>query len=197
MPRVGEFCPSNIVRFLLGVVIIVALLTAIGFWLYQEPSVWPRDVDRATHSRPRPCQMMARGTVAIGCACAIRIWTKSWPRRTADHAVWPDRYSTPDHRNPARADPIQVLERPQARGRARPCNRHRSYCKFAARDPTVTPGCTSSNPSPERIDEAFREESPLEEHSGPCAMSCGSWLTEGVIAVTVMARIWSDAGRAG
>jgi hypothetical protein len=37
MPRVGEFCPSNIVRFLLGVVTIVALLTAIGFWLYEAP----------------------------------------------------------------------------------------------------------------------------------------------------------------
>jgi hypothetical protein len=34
-PRVGEFCPSNIIRLLLGVIIIVTLLTAIGFWLYQ------------------------------------------------------------------------------------------------------------------------------------------------------------------
>jgi hypothetical protein len=37
MPRVGEFCPSNVVRWLLGVVIIVTLLTAIGFWLYEMP----------------------------------------------------------------------------------------------------------------------------------------------------------------
>ena len=37
MPRVGQFCPSNIARLLLGVVIIVTLLTAIGFWLYQSP----------------------------------------------------------------------------------------------------------------------------------------------------------------
>jgi hypothetical protein len=37
MPRVGQFCPSNIARLLLGVVIIVTLLTAIGFWLYQAP----------------------------------------------------------------------------------------------------------------------------------------------------------------
>ena len=37
MPRVGQFCPSNIARLLLGVVIIVTLLTAIGFWIYQEP----------------------------------------------------------------------------------------------------------------------------------------------------------------
>ena len=35
MPRVGQFCASNILRLLLGVVIIVTLLTAIGFWLYQ------------------------------------------------------------------------------------------------------------------------------------------------------------------
>jgi hypothetical protein len=37
MPRVGEFCPSNIARLLLGVVITVTLLTAIGFWLYNAP----------------------------------------------------------------------------------------------------------------------------------------------------------------
>jgi hypothetical protein len=37
MPRVGEFCPSNILRLLLSVVIIVTLLTAIGFWLYETP----------------------------------------------------------------------------------------------------------------------------------------------------------------
>ena len=37
MPRVGEFCPSNIARLLLGVVIILTLLTAIGFWLYRSP----------------------------------------------------------------------------------------------------------------------------------------------------------------
>lgn len=35
MPHVGEFCPSNISPLLLGVVIIVTRLTAIGFWLYQ------------------------------------------------------------------------------------------------------------------------------------------------------------------
>jgi hypothetical protein len=33
-----------------------------------------------------------------------------------------------------------------------------------------SPLFTSSNPSPKRIDEAFREESPLEEDSGPCAI---------------------------
>jgi hypothetical protein len=37
MPRVGEFCPSNIIRLLLGVIITITLLTAIGFWLYQAP----------------------------------------------------------------------------------------------------------------------------------------------------------------
>jgi len=37
MPRVGQFCASNIARLLLTVVIIVTVLTAIGFWLYQSP----------------------------------------------------------------------------------------------------------------------------------------------------------------
>jgi len=37
MPRVGQFCASNIARLLLTVFIIVTLLTAIGFWLYQSP----------------------------------------------------------------------------------------------------------------------------------------------------------------
>jgi hypothetical protein len=37
MPRVGEFCPSNIARLLLTVVIIVPLVTAIGVWLYHAP----------------------------------------------------------------------------------------------------------------------------------------------------------------
>jgi hypothetical protein len=37
MPRVGQFCPSNIARLLLTVVIVLTVLTAIGFWLYQTP----------------------------------------------------------------------------------------------------------------------------------------------------------------
>jgi hypothetical protein len=37
MPGAGELCPSNILRLLLSVVIIVTLLTAIGFWLYETP----------------------------------------------------------------------------------------------------------------------------------------------------------------
>ncbi len=37
MPRVGEFCPSNIARLLLGVVIVVTLVAAIGVWLYYSP----------------------------------------------------------------------------------------------------------------------------------------------------------------
>jgi hypothetical protein len=36
MPRVGQFCPSNIARLLLSVVIVVTLLIALGFWLYQS-----------------------------------------------------------------------------------------------------------------------------------------------------------------
>jgi hypothetical protein len=37
MSRVGQFCPSNIARLLLSVVIVVTLLAAIGFWLYHSP----------------------------------------------------------------------------------------------------------------------------------------------------------------
>jgi hypothetical protein len=52
MPRVGQFCPSNIVRLLLGVVIIVTLLVAIGFWLYQT-SGHSASIVQPTHS-PAP-----------------------------------------------------------------------------------------------------------------------------------------------
>ena len=48
MPRVGQFCPSNIARLLLSVFIIVTLLLAIGFWLYQSPG----HGTSITHSRP-------------------------------------------------------------------------------------------------------------------------------------------------
>jgi hypothetical protein len=37
MPRVGEFCPSNIARFLLTVVIVVTVLLAVGVWLFHSP----------------------------------------------------------------------------------------------------------------------------------------------------------------
>jgi hypothetical protein len=37
MPRVGEFCASNIARLLLGVVIVVALMAAVGVWLFHSP----------------------------------------------------------------------------------------------------------------------------------------------------------------
>jgi hypothetical protein len=49
MPRVGQFCPSNIARLLLGVFIIVTLLTAIGFWLYQTPG-HGTSIEQPTHS---------------------------------------------------------------------------------------------------------------------------------------------------
>jgi hypothetical protein len=38
MPRVGEFCASNIARFLLSVGIVVVLIAAIGVWLYHSPA---------------------------------------------------------------------------------------------------------------------------------------------------------------
>jgi hypothetical protein len=37
MPRVGEFCASNITRLLLSVVILVALVAALGVWLFHSP----------------------------------------------------------------------------------------------------------------------------------------------------------------
>jgi hypothetical protein len=49
MPRVGQFCPSNIARLLLGVIIIVTLLTAIGFWLYHSPG-HGTSIEQPTHS---------------------------------------------------------------------------------------------------------------------------------------------------
>jgi len=49
MPRVGQFCPSNITRLLLTVVIIVTVLTAIGFWLYQSPGQ-RRSIEQPTQS---------------------------------------------------------------------------------------------------------------------------------------------------
>jgi hypothetical protein len=54
MPRVGEFCPSNIIRLLLGVVIIVTLLTAIGFWLYEAPG-HGTSIEQPTHT-PDPAK---------------------------------------------------------------------------------------------------------------------------------------------
>ncbi|MGC2398161.1 MAG: hypothetical protein WA510_00190 [Acidobacteriaceae bacterium] len=37
MPRVGEFCPSNIARLVLTVIIVVTLLLALGVFLYHSP----------------------------------------------------------------------------------------------------------------------------------------------------------------
>jgi hypothetical protein len=37
MPKVGEFCASNIARLLLGVVIVVALVAAVGVYLFNSP----------------------------------------------------------------------------------------------------------------------------------------------------------------
>jgi hypothetical protein len=37
MARVGEFCPSNIARLVLTVVILVTLALALGVWLFHSP----------------------------------------------------------------------------------------------------------------------------------------------------------------
>jgi hypothetical protein len=37
MPRTGEFCASNIIRLLLGVVIVVTLVAAVAVWIYHSP----------------------------------------------------------------------------------------------------------------------------------------------------------------
>jgi hypothetical protein len=52
MPRIGQFCPSNIARLLLSVVIIVTLLIVIGFWLYQAPGRGA-SIEQPTHSHAR------------------------------------------------------------------------------------------------------------------------------------------------
>jgi hypothetical protein len=49
MPRVGEFCPSNIARLLLSVVIVLTLLAAICFWLYHAPG-HGTSIEQPTHS---------------------------------------------------------------------------------------------------------------------------------------------------
>jgi hypothetical protein len=53
MPCVGQFCPSNIVRLLLGVIIFIALLAAIGFRLYQSPGRGT-SIEQSTHAPTQP-----------------------------------------------------------------------------------------------------------------------------------------------
>ena len=48
MPRVGEFCPSNIARLILGVVIVVTLVVAVGVWLFHSPG-HGTSIDQPTH----------------------------------------------------------------------------------------------------------------------------------------------------
>jgi hypothetical protein len=59
MPRVGQFCLSNIARLLLGVFIIVTLLVAIGFWLYHSPG-HSTSIEQPTHS-PAPNKWCVTG----------------------------------------------------------------------------------------------------------------------------------------
>jgi hypothetical protein len=49
MPRVGEFCPSNIARLLLGVAIVVTLVVAIGVWLFHSPG-HATTIDQPAHT---------------------------------------------------------------------------------------------------------------------------------------------------
>lgn len=49
MPRVGEFCPSNIARLILGVIIVVTLAVAVGVWLFHLPGHAP-SIDQPTHT---------------------------------------------------------------------------------------------------------------------------------------------------
>jgi hypothetical protein len=49
MPRVGEFCPSNIARLVLGVVIVVTLMVAVGVWLFHSPG-HATSIDQPTHT---------------------------------------------------------------------------------------------------------------------------------------------------
>jgi hypothetical protein len=50
MPRVGEFCPSNIARLLLGVIIVVTLLVAIGVWLFHSPGHGTTFIEKPPHA---------------------------------------------------------------------------------------------------------------------------------------------------
>jgi DNA end-binding protein Ku len=49
MPRVREFCASNIARLLLGVVIVVALAAALGVWLFHSPG-HGTSIEQPTHA---------------------------------------------------------------------------------------------------------------------------------------------------
>ena len=49
MPRVGEFCPSNVARLVLGVVIVVTLVVAVGVWLFHLPG-HATLIERPTHT---------------------------------------------------------------------------------------------------------------------------------------------------
>jgi hypothetical protein len=49
MPRVGEFCASNIARLLLAVVIVVALVAALGVWLFHSPG-HGTSIEQPTHA---------------------------------------------------------------------------------------------------------------------------------------------------
>jgi hypothetical protein len=48
MARVGEFCPSNIARLVLGVVIAVTLVVAVGVWLFHAPG-HATSIEQPTH----------------------------------------------------------------------------------------------------------------------------------------------------
>jgi uncharacterized membrane protein len=54
MARVGEFCTSNIVRFLLGVFIAVVLVLAVGVWFFYSPGHGSSIEDQ--HHRTKPNQ---------------------------------------------------------------------------------------------------------------------------------------------
>lgn len=49
MPKVGEFCASNVARLLLGVVIVVALVAALGVWLFHSPGQGA-PIEQPTHA---------------------------------------------------------------------------------------------------------------------------------------------------
>jgi hypothetical protein len=48
MARVGQFCASNIARLLLGVIIVVTLVAAIGVWIYNSPG-HGTSIEQPTH----------------------------------------------------------------------------------------------------------------------------------------------------
>jgi hypothetical protein len=52
MARVGEFCSSNVVRFLLGISIAIMLVLAVGVWFFYSPGHGTSIEDQHRQTKP-------------------------------------------------------------------------------------------------------------------------------------------------